>query len=152
MAVSQFSAAISTGRSEALLTRSGLLVGGLGSRGSKSKVLLMRTWISRPVTVRRSFSVNSVSSDSDKTLKDPITQAGLFSLIFSFHLLKFLCFSVSDPFLFGCVSVFSIIFKLERERECVCVCVRERRKGIKVAYTHFNHTTMLVKTVNFTTC
>ena len=152
MAVSQFSAAISTGRSEALLTRSGLLVGGLGSRGSKSKVLLMRTWISRPVTVRRSFSVNSVSSDSDKTLKDPITQEGLFSLIFSFHLLKFLCFSVSDPFLFGCVSVFSIIFKLERERECVCVCVRERRKGIKVAYTHFNHTTMLVKTVNFTTC
>ena len=152
MAVSQFSAAISTGRSEALLTRSGLLVGGLGSRGSKSKVLLMRTWISRPVTVRRSFSVNSVSSDSDKTLKDPITQEGLFSLIFSFHLLKLLCFSVSDPFLFGCVSVFSIIFKLERERECVCVCVRERRKGIKVAYTHFNHTTMLVKTVNFTTC
>ncbi|KAK4601768.1 hypothetical protein RGQ29_011054 [Quercus rubra] len=74
MAVSQFSAAISTGRSEALLTRSGLLVGGLGSRGSKSKVLLMRTWISRPVTVRRSFSVNSVSSDSNKTLKDPITQ------------------------------------------------------------------------------
>ena len=123
MAVSQFSAAISTGRSEALLTRSGLLVGGLGSRGSKSKVLLMRTWISRPVTVRRSFSVNSVSSDSDKTLKDPITQEGLFSLIFSFHLLKFLCFSVSDPFLFGCVSVFSIIFKRERESVCVCVCV-----------------------------
>lgn len=74
MAVSQFSAATSTGRSEALLTRSGLLGGGLGLSGSKSKVLLMRTWISRPVTVRRSFSVNSVSSDSNQTLKDPITQ------------------------------------------------------------------------------
>ena len=130
MAVSQFSAATSTGRSEALLTRSGLLGGGLGSRGSKSKVLLMRTWISRPVTVRRSFSVNSVSSDSNQTLKDPITQEGLFSLIFSFRLLKLLCFSVSDPFLFGCVSVFSIIFKRERERErvCVCVCVCEGKE------------------------
>uniref|UniRef100_A0A2N9GZ46 Alpha-1,4 glucan phosphorylase n=1 Tax=Fagus sylvatica TaxID=28930 RepID=A0A2N9GZ46_FAGSY len=74
MAVSQFSAT----SNEALLShsdsRSSGLFRALASRPTKSKVLLMRTWSSRTVTVRRSFSVNNVSSDSKQKLNDPITQ------------------------------------------------------------------------------
>ena len=113
MAVSQFSAT----SNEALLShsdsRSSGLFRALASRPTKSKVLLMRTWSSRTLTVRRSFSVNNVSSDSKQKLNDPITQQGLcFALILSFHFY----FYHFDFQIFILLLLLLLFFKLIRER------------------------------------